>query len=100
MGFIYPEALYNPDTGGHGEVSDNVIWNLLPVRYKELEGYATVYCYFDRKDEAFQSDLVDYGYDQLRAGHAVNSHTKGDGTNGSEYLRRLDDPTLKYYSPW
>ncbi len=102
MGFIYPEVLYNQDTGGHGEIGDNVIWNLLPVRYKELEGYATVYCYFDRTDPGFNEKFVDKDYDQMKAldEASLNSREKGDRGQGSEYLRRLDDPELKYKSPW
>ncbi len=93
MGFIYPGYLY-----GYG--SEDVVWNVFPVHYKELEGYATVYCYFDRTE--FDPSLVDRDYDQLLAVDEgpANSWLKGDRGQGTQYLNRLDDPALKYKSPW
>ena len=106
MGFIYPSTLYNLSEFGldpDAVQEDNVIWNLFPVKYKELEGYATVYCYFDRKE--FTPSMVDVDYDQLFAARngGANAYRKGDrqeSPNGETYLKRLDDPNLKYYSPW
>ena len=93
MGFIYPSSVWD----NFGSIDDgNVYWNLFPVKYKELEGYATVYCYFDRKNSVFNSNLVDHNYDQLGAGDDVNYHTK----DNNEYIERLNDPALKYESPW
>ncbi len=79
MGFIYPYSFYknyltalgfnesSGDTGGTtGSGTDTrVIWNLFPVNNGTLEGYATVYCYFDRSDSMFNETLVDKTYDQL-----------------------------------
>lgn len=95
MGFIYPAYMYG---GG----ADEVAWNVFPVYYKELEGYATVYCYFDR--DSFSSEFVYTGYDQLNqinTGH-LNSWDKNSDNNPDtlNYLKRLDDPALKYQSPW
>ncbi|MDO4183801.1 MAG: hypothetical protein Q4D11_00985 [Rhodospirillales bacterium] len=95
MGFIYPAYMY----GGN---EDDVAWNIFPVYYKELEGYATVYCYFDRS--GFNPDYVYTGYDQLNqvgTGH-LNSWDKNSDNNADDlgYLKRLDDPALKYQSPW
>ncbi len=95
MGFIYPAYMY----GGN---EDDVAWNIFPVYYKELEGYATVYCYFDRS--GFDSEFVYTGYDQLNqvgTGH-LNSWDKNSDGNADDlrYLQRLDDPALNYQSPW
>lgn len=79
MGFIYPYIFYrnyltdlgfsenSGDTGGtqSGSTDTRVIWNLFPVNNGTLEGYATVYCYFDRSDSMFSDTLVDKEYDQL-----------------------------------
>ena len=91
MGFIYPyqwykqyiwEALntsgnYNNqdltnaqlavfDTQGPN-LDETIIWNLFPVYAGSLEGYATVYCYFQRNPKSFSwnSSTVDTGYDQI-----------------------------------
>ena len=79
MGFLYPESYYrdflskvgksdniNGEAFGSGNVdegSDTVYWNIYPVYYRQLEGYATVYCYFNR--EGFNVDMADTTYDQL-----------------------------------
>ena len=108
MGFIYPA---HPFGGGANEV----YWNVFPVYHKELEGYATVYCYFDRRGCAdptektpgcprsgyfFDERYIDRDYDQLSHINSVTDWKKGDWGQGSKYLERLDDPNLKYYSPW
>ena len=82
---------------------DDVYWNLFPVHFRELEGYATVYCYFDRS--SFNYDEVYIDYDQLKARGtgstlgSVNSYKK-DGDDATTYIDRLNDPKLKYYDPW
>ena len=75
--------------------SSTIAWNLFPVFRKQLEAYATVYCYFDRLGKlgtTFNDDLVDK-YDQLNSFRAPN--TKND-----PYASRLNDPTLNYNDPW
>ena len=108
MGFLYPESYYGDFLGevgkgdnikgvafGSGNVdegSDTVYWNIYPVYYRQLEGYATVYCYFNRED--FNVDMVDTTYDQL------NSPRKYWEKNNTDYINRLNDSTLKYNDPW
>ncbi len=121
MGFIYPSTIWDRNinytavaTKSSNDDEEFVYWNLFPVKYKELEGYATVYCYFDRKQfkGAYNGhDFVDVTYDQLedmRSGSesVLTSKLKGTNRNSSDsnlskkYLERLDDPALKYESPW
>ncbi|MBQ8785714.1 MAG: hypothetical protein IJZ59_06730 [Alphaproteobacteria bacterium] len=101
MGFIYPEEYYKEYTGGEAG-TQNVYWNLFPVYYRQIEGYATVYCYFDRADTNYTDAEVDKDYDQLGAFNdgSINSFQKGDRGNGTTYLNRLNDPKLKYDDPW
>ena len=75
---------------------NDVYWNLFPTYYKQLEGYATVYCYFDRAD--WKSDLVDYKYDQIKA--RDNGNITFYERDDSDYVKRLNDPNLKYFDPW
>lgn len=71
MGFMYPYTYYKKymdDLGLGLSGNDAIAWNLFPVFRKQLEAYATVYCYFDRKGglgTTFDSNLVDTTYDQL-----------------------------------
>lgn len=112
LGFIYPQAYFKDfidEKMGNKYTSQgtDVYWNLFPVHYRELEGYATVYCYFDRtgrinpadpaSEHIYDSRLVDQ-YDQLRAFQLrnINSYIKDD----ANYVKRLDDPNLKYVDPW
>lgn len=109
MGFMYPYTYYSQymkDIGvvGGSPSSDTIAWNLFPVFRKQLEAYATVYCYFDRKGNLgtkFNKDIVDIDYDQLSNFRAPMSG-KAVGTVGSDsdYINRLNDPNLKYTEPW
>ncbi|HCU58831.1 MAG TPA: hypothetical protein DIC64_02495 [Alphaproteobacteria bacterium] len=123
MGFIYPKKLY-------GTIIDSLIgsnsieavqedsslpkqyvyWNVFPVRTRSMEAYATVYCYFDRTNlfgSGHDSHYVDQ-YDQLRSFRDVYKKKVTDGwnayngtrTNNDEYIKRLNDPQLKYDDPW
>lgn len=119
MGFIYPSSKYSgllPSSdvysatayyhgaGAHeigaGTSGDTVYWNLFPVYNNEIEGYATVYCYFDRSDtNKYDSRYVDQ-YDQLgtfkdSGAEAVDSYNKD-----SNYINHLNDDKLKYRDPW
>lgn len=99
MGFIYPESYYkdvidrgtgsSQDLGGGNKT---VFWNLFPVYNKQLEAYATVYCYFYR--DGFDKDFVDTDYDQLKKTRPF--YDKRNATNKG----RLNDPALKYNDPW
>jgi hypothetical protein len=102
MGFIYPYEYFEEfiiASGARNDFpSDNVsneylvLWNLFPVYRKELEAYATVYCYFDRGDSAYSKEYVDK-YNQLK-------NYRVDYDKDSDYTDRLNDPTLKYSDPW
>lgn len=113
MGFIYPHSYYTEfinQAGLGGKQNDNdVYWNLFPVYYKQLEGYATVYCYFDRKDSNLDSNYVDKAYDQLSDYKSSPSDASnvyyyeknhGVGDSNAQYINRLNDPNLKYKDPW
>lgn len=109
MGFMYPYTYYSQYMKDIGVVSgspssDTIAWNLFPVFRKQLEAYATVYCYFDRKGNLgtkFNTDVVDTTYDQLSNFRKPMSG-KAVGTVGSDsgYTNRLNDPNLKYTEPW
>ncbi len=96
MGFIYPYSQYKTyadQTGGSGGSSydssgseasgTKIIWNMFPVYAGTLEGYATVYCYFNRAGGGFNSSLVDTQYDQLSTDGNVfrASNSKGNAPN-------------------
>jgi hypothetical protein len=132
MGFLYPYAWYgtiidyldtssykNLTWNGNGETlsgeaandsgSNEVYWNIFPVRANTLEAYATIYCYFDRLNlygSGNQTDMTDQ-YDYLRSlneGNVSHDKTKnldGNGQmNNGSYVKRLNDPTLKYDAQW
>ncbi len=114
MGFIYPSTVWDKNINGAAvstaaDGDEFVYWNLFPVKYKELEGYATVYCYFDRKSygQYDAKKFVDTTYDQLKDMEDHESvltgrlkGTTSDSESSKAYLERLDDPALKYESPW
>ena len=110
IGFIYPYAYWkdtvdNITTNAHDlqegdSAANDVYWNLFPVYYKQLEAYATVYCYFDRKSfEKYEE--VYHDYDQLKALERgdISSYKKNED-GATTYIDRLNDPKLKYYDPW
>ncbi len=99
MGFIYPYNLYKEyidsvggkaafdNAGCSGDDNNNcVIWNMFPVYAGTLEGYATVYCYFNRGGGKFDDSMVDTEYDQLD-----NFRTSNSKGTENEYQRRLND---------
>lgn len=97
MGFMYPYTYYKKymDELGMSGGNSTIAWNLFPVFRKQLEAYATVYCYFDRLGKlgtTFNDDLVDK-YNQLNSFRAPN-------TKKEPYSSRLNDPTLNYNDPW
>lgn len=131
MGFVYPRNHYakiiNKLMGkdlNNEENLENYYWNVFPVETGTLEGYATVYCYFDRTNlfsSGIDGKYVDQ-YDQLnsfRRGKAKSAKSDDEGNNTIEgfaknasgvmekqegnnaaYLERLDDPSLQYKQPW
>ena len=114
MGFIYPSELYGPIINSlQGNDSQDtlanhsVYWNVFPVRTRSMEAYATVYCYFDRTNIFGSGNDPQYvdQYDQLRNFRDIYKKSGGtyNGTapgNNAEYLKRLNDPQLKYNDPW
>jgi hypothetical protein len=111
MGFLYPEAWYSDvladlgistkdgfdiaDSGSSLSTSNTVYWNIYPVNANTLEAYATVYCYFDRTNlygSGLDATMTDQ-YDQLGS-------FRQPGTKDSTYVKRLNDPTLKYNTAW
>ena len=110
IGFIYPYAYWkdavdnitiNGKNTQEGDSDANdVYWNLFPVYYKQLEAYATVYCYFDRKSFSSYEEVY-HDYDQLNALEQgdLSSYKKNED-GATEYIDRLNDPKLKYYDPW
>lgn len=126
MGFIYPESLYKEfltaalekqpvrkEVGGKATDTKNY-WNVFPVKRQSLQGYATVYCYFDRtnildkvvKDSGFngkQKGYIDeYTYMQSMGGNdsedIPTSYEKKSGS--TDYQKRLNDPNMKYDEVW
>ena len=110
MGFVYPYVFYEDviETLGIGiadsenEGNDDnskdgdYYWNVFPVRAQTLEAYATVYCYFDRTNLYKSNPDEKYvdPYDQLK------SFREGYDKGNTPYVKRLNDPTLKYTEPW
>ena len=114
MGFIYPFNLYKEyinsidgkknafDNAGCDSASDNncVIWNMFPVYAGTLEGYATVYCYFNRGGGKFNPAMVDTNYDQLN-NFREPSLKVDDKTGTASYIDRLnDDNPERVWSVW
>lgn len=126
MGFIYPESLYKEFLTAalekqpvRKEVGGKVIdtknyWNVFPVKRQSLQGYATVYCYFDRTNildkvvsgsgfNGQQKGYIDeYTYMQSMGGNdsedIPTSYEKKSGS--TDYQKRLNDPNMKYDEVW
>lgn len=104
MGFLYPTSLYSgftPQT--RLKATDEAYWNIFPVLRGSLEGYATVYCYFDRTN-MFKGYNYDYenfvdNYNYLQTMDKVPTSYKKESGN-SNYQKRLNDPSLKYDEVW
>ncbi|MBR5599171.1 MAG: hypothetical protein IKW39_03930 [Alphaproteobacteria bacterium] len=112
MGFLYDAAHYNSlvtnggdrtgifsnntdgedNEGGGVTMAKSYIWNVFPVATNTLEGHATVYCYFDRN----QFD----GTNVLKFDTLSDSYNYKDKSSSDAYVKRLDDPSLKYSNPW
>lgn len=104
MGFIYPNGLYEHFTGA----KKGYMWNVFPVVPRTLEGYATVYCYFNRTNMKFDGEPGDFntGYNRyvdsydymVTMKEPPKSSKKVSGS--SAYQERLNDPELKYNDVW
>lgn len=117
MGFVYPADIYATfvnktsnlkqfNTGGDTQV----YWNIFPVRRNTLEAYASTYCYFDRRnmyggfkenndDVKKHVDQYDYLH-QLKNPDVYNGHPYQKVHYDTDYIERLNDPTLKYDEVW
>lgn len=103
MGFVYPGSLYKEvikQITGQDPGDGELYWNIFPVRAQTLEAYATVYCYFDRTNLYGSGNDPKYvdQYDQLNKFHHENKEK--ERTDNKEYIKRLNDPSLKYTNPW
>lgn len=111
MGFLYPSAQYSAFTGNIAsaeKADENVYWNLFPVARGTLEGYATVYCYFDRTN-MFNNDKKGIGYtgdwekyiDNYTYMQTMTGVPAGYKKVSSDtYKNRLNDPNMKYNEVW
>ncbi len=110
-GFLYSGAKYGIFMQKReGEVikPDSYYWNVFPVLRGTIEGYATVYCYFNRTNMLEDPDneksgpfnnhdsFIDtYRYMQTMTG-VPDDYKKSESAS----TKRLDDPTLKYKEAW
>ena len=119
MGFIYPSVLWShlfdsskaQGMGGSeapqlGQGDNKIYWNLFPVDKWSIEGYATVYCYFDRNGltngkngSYFDENMVDTKYNQYSILRNVSQGASKKDYN-SGYTNRLNNPKLKYTQEW
>lgn len=112
MGFLYKNALYmsilkeNPVT--HVKPLENKFsWNVFPVMPYTLEGYATVYCYFDRTNlysgrggVNYESYIDKLNYMSNPKNTQPSSYKKYKEDDEDSYIKRLNDPNLKYDEVW
>ena len=104
MGFLYPSAQYSAFTGNIAsakKADENVYWNLFPVARGTLEGYATVYCYFDRTNMfgGYNNKMNKYidSYKYMKdMSNLPTYYNKMRSTNTD----RLNDPNMKYNEVW
>ena len=114
MGFLYKNALYMPLLNSGAE-SNKFSFNIFPVMPYTLEGYATVYCYFDRTnlyggrgenryntgggnvDTNYESYIDKLNYMSNPKNAQPSSYKKDAGDN---YKARLNDPNMKYDEVW
>lgn len=101
MGFIYPSEYYKDIIQKvAGGSPTGYYWNIFPVMAQTLEAYATVYCYFDRTNlyKSGQNPIYVDPYDQLN--NFRKGYEKSQPGVNTDYLDRLNDPSLKYKEPW
>lgn len=112
IGFIYPAEDFRVYLQAIGELSaseinsSTIVWNLFEVFNQQIVGIANVYCYFNRRSQAqltaagssakpdFENDELIDRYDQLTSIRVRYDEKESD------YVKRLNDPTLKYTDPW
>ncbi len=112
VGFIYPAEDFRVYLQAIGELSASeidsttIVWNLFEVFNQQIVGIANVYCYFNRRSQAqltaagssskpdFENDELIDRYDQLTSIRVRYDEKDRD------YVKRLNDPRLKYTDPW
>ena len=115
MGFVYPINEWNDVvkelTGKYDtdveSFTNGIYWNLFPILKYSLEGYATVYCYFDRGGllnngvSYFNGSLVDTKYNQFSSNRrSVTPGSPKYKNNDTTYVNRLNNPKLIYNDEW
>lgn len=96
------EGIFSNNTSGEDNESSMVgflndyFWNAFPVPTNTLEGHATVYCYFDRDQFGGQPEVLKFN----TMTSDYDAKNKGANSSATDYINRLNDPTLKYKDPW
>ena len=112
IGFIYPAEDFRVYLQAIGELNSSeiddttIVWNLFEVYNQQIVGIANVYCYFNRRSQeqltaAGSSSSPDFENDELidRYDQLTSIRVRYDEKD-SDYVKRLNDPTLKYTDPW
>lgn len=127
LGFVYTQDIYNKYMANDSKrvaVKDTLYWNVFPITKGSLEGTATTYCYFNRSNmktinesddgSGFQAFRVNSATDHVEPEDDYKNYISEEkylsleDTNlpsgyqkpNSSYLKRLNDPTLKYTEEW
>ena len=113
LGFVYPSYLYEAYIDGENgkkfmsSTNKTLLWNVFPVAQSTLEATVSTYCYFNRANleklgaPFVANEEVQY-YKYVDPYHPVRSSVPLDYEKeaGDAYLKRLNDPTLKYNEVW
>ena len=99
IGFIYPAKMYSAFTGND---NSGFYWNLFPVMRGTINGYATVYCYFDRTNMygKYNGNYVDYVDKQDYMKTMTGVPSSKAKVIDPLYKARLNDPNMKYDEVW
>lgn len=123
MGFLYNKNFYSKAATYVGKINGVTLveqgdyyWNLFPASGGSIEGYATVYCYFDRSNYSGQKDKDKPStFTSVNGGDTAGNQSQNDSRyfdnwNGLEYrgsyekdgsyVKTLNDPALKYNEAW
>lgn len=106
MGFIYLKNMYPNELTKNAykySTTGSLVWNLFPVMQRSLEGYATVYCYFDRTNLFKGRDINNDYMDTLNyMSNPKNYNPPSNYEKNAEdnYKARLNDPDMKYNEVW
>jgi len=115
LGYLYPEAFYNTlitalsnkytdfkdKLSYAGSDTNKMWWNLFPVASGSIEGYATIYCYFDRpnyQQHTFNTDNNSGNVSGTYFDDWNGMTVRFDNKKPRDY--NLNDPALKYKEVW